>query len=214
MRIRDPGATIPGMPHVLPSLPYAYDALAPTIDELTMRMHHGKHHDAYVASLNGALAGTRWADRPVDDLLAGLDELPGPLRAVVREAGGAHANHSLLWESMTPSGGGDPNGRLDLAIADAFGSVGELRRRFNTAADGRPGCGWIWLVHDGTGLAITWTQNHESPLARRHTPLLGVDVWEHAYYLRHQNRRADYLEAFWHVVSWDRVSDRYAKVAA
>ncbi len=201
------------MPHSLPPLPYSYDALAPTIDELTMRLHHGKHHAGYVAKLNAALEGTGWADRPVEALLADLAALPEPLRAAVRDNGGGHANHTLYWETMAPDGGGDPAGPLRDAIEAAFGSVAGLREQLNAAGAGRFGCGWAWLVHDGDGLAVASTANQDSPLMNGGTPLLGIDVWEHAYYLKHQNRRADYLEGWWNVVRWERVAERYAEVA-
>ncbi len=201
------------MPHSLPPLPYSYDALAPTIDELTMRLHHGKHHATYVAKLNAALEGTGWADRPVEALLADLAALPEPLRAAVRDNGGGHANHTLYWETMAPDGGGDPAGPLRDAIEAAFGSVAELREQLNASGAGRFGCGWAWLVHDGDGLAVESTANQDSPLMNGGTPLLGIDVWEHAYYLKHQNRRADYLEGWWNVVHWERVAERYAEVA-
>jgi len=201
------------MPHSLPPLPYSYDALAPTIDELTMRLHHGKHHAGYVAKLNAALDGTSWADRPVEALLADLAALPEPLRVAVRDNGGGHANHTLYWETMAPDGGGDPAGPLRDAIEAAFGSVSELREQLNAAGAGRFGCGWAWLVHDGDGLAVASTANQDSPLMNGGTPLLGIDVWEHAYYLKHQNRRADYLEGWWNVVRWERVAERYAEVA-
>jgi superoxide dismutase, Fe-Mn family len=214
MRARHPRTTIGGMQYALPPLPYSYDALAPTIDELTMRVHHGKHHESHVASLNEALTYSGWAGWPLEELLANLAPLPVELRAVVRDSGGAHANHSLFWESMTPNGGGDPSGPLAAAIDAAFGSVSELRRLLGEAGTGRPGSGWAWLVHDGTGLAVTFTANQDSPLIQRHTPLLGIDLWEHAYYLKHQHRRADYLEAWWNVVDWERVAERYAKVGS
>ena len=186
------------MPYALPPLPYPYGALEPTIDELTMRIHHDKHHGGYVAGLNAALEGTAWADRPVEELLGDLDALPEDTRTLVRNNGGGHLNHSLFWESMAPVDHGLP--------ADPL----ELKRQVSAAGAARFGSGWSWLVHDGTGLAVTSTANQDSPLMRGHTPLLGVDVWEHAYYLRYQNRRADYLEAWWNVVDWQRVAARYA----
>jgi Fe-Mn family superoxide dismutase len=198
------------MPHELPPLPYPYDALAPTIDELTMRIHHDKHHGAYVANLNAALEGTEWADLPVEQVLADVAALPVQMRCAVRHDGGGHANHSLFWDIMAPDGGGRPAGALEDAIEEAFQSVSELKRQVSAAGLGRFGCGWAWLIHDGAGLAVTSTANQDSPLMDGHTPLLGVDVWEHAYYLKHQNRRADYLEAWWNVVDWERVAERYA----
>jgi Fe-Mn family superoxide dismutase len=198
------------MPHALPPLPYPYGALEPTIDELTMRLHHDKHHAGYVAGLNAALEGTAWADRPVEDVLGHLEALPEDKRAVVRNNGGGHLNHSLFWESMAPDYHGLPAGPLGEAIEVTFGSVRELERQVSAAGAGRLGSGWAWLVHDGAGLAVTTTANQDSPVMRGHAPLLGVDVWEHAYYLRYQHRRADYLEAWWNVVDWQRVAARYA----
>jgi Fe-Mn family superoxide dismutase len=197
------------MPHVLPTLPYPYGALEPTIDELTMRLHHDKHHGGYVAGLNTALEGTAWADRPVEDVLGDLEALPEDKRTLVRNNGGGHLNHSLFWESMTPDYHGLPAGPLGEAIEVTFGSLRELKLQVSAAAAGRFGSGWAWLVHDGAGLAVMSTVNQDSPLMRGDTPLLGVDVWEHAYYLRYQHRRADYLEAWWNVVDWQRVSQRY-----
>jgi Fe-Mn family superoxide dismutase len=197
------------VPHALPQLPYPYAALEPTIDELTMRIHHGKHHGTYVANLNAALSGTRWESLPVEQLLADLDRLPHELRATVGHNAGGHANHALFWEVMAPDGGGEPTGALDDAIQAAFRSVHELERQVTAAAAGRFGSGWAWLIHDGAGLAVTSTANQDSPLMTGLTPLLGIDVWEHAYYLKHQNRRAAYLEGWWNVVDWRRVAERY-----
>ena len=198
------------MPHALPPLPYPYDALEPTIDELTMRLHHDKHHEGYVAALNAALHGTPWAERPVEDVLCDLGSLPEDKRTLVRNNGGGHLNHSLFWASMAPDFRGLPAGPLGDAIDVTFGSVRELRRQVSDAGMGRFGSGWAWLVHDGAGLAVTSTANQDSPLMRGVTPLLGVDVWEHAYYLRYQHRRADYLAAWWNVVDWQQVAARYA----
>ena len=200
------------MPHALPPLPYPYDALAPTVDELTMRIHHGKHHGGHVAALNAALAGTAWADQPVEQLLGRLAGLPDDTRGRVRHHGGGHANHTLLWESMAPDGGGEPTGVLRAAIEAAFGSVPELKRRLSETGIAHVGSGWAWLIHDGADLGVTATRDQDSPLMHGHTPLLGVDVWEHAYYLKHQHRRADYLEGWWNVVDWARVAERYAAI--
>ena len=200
------------MAHMLPPLPYPYGALEPTIDELTMRIHHDRHHAAYVANLNAALEGTEWYDHPLERLLGQLDVLPDEVRTVVRNNGGGHANHTLFWETMTPDGGGRPSGALAEAIDSTFKSVRELKRQITYAGAARFGSGWAWLVHDGRGLAVTSTPNQDSPLMNAHTPLLGIDVWEHAYYLKHQNRRADYLEAWWNVLDWRRVAERYAEV--
>src|SRR3954467_5143228 len=171
------------MPLALPPLPYPYGALEPTIDELTMRIHHDQHHGGYVAGLNAALEGTTWADRPVDELLGDLDALPEDKRRLVRNNGGGHLNHGLFWESMAPVYHGLPAGPLAEAIEGTFGSVRELKRQVSAAGAARFGSGLAWLVHDGAGLAVTSTANQDSPLTRGHTPLLGVDVWEHAYYL-------------------------------
>jgi Fe-Mn family superoxide dismutase len=198
------------MPHALPALPYPYDALAPTIDELTMRIHHDKHHGTYVANLNAALDGTEWAAWPVERVLADLSRVPEDKRIAVRDNGGGHANHSLFWEVMAPDGGGEPSRPLGDAIEAAFESVPELKRQMSAAGLACFGSGWAWLIHDGAGLAVTSTANQGSPLTDGHTPLLGVDLWEHAYYLKYQNRRPDYLEAWWNVVNWDVVGDRFA----
>jgi Fe-Mn family superoxide dismutase len=202
------------VPHALPPLPYPYDALSPTIDELTMRMHHDHHHRGYVANLNSALDGTPLADRPLDQVLANLDLVPQDRRSAVRDNGGGHANHSLLWEVMHPFGGGRPTGALARAIEDEFGSVADLELAVVAAGLARCGSGWVWLVHDGRGLAVVSTPNQDSPLMNGQEPLLGVDIWEHAYYLKYQHRRDDYLEAWWNVVDWDRVGHRYAAAAA
>jgi superoxide dismutase, Fe-Mn family len=197
------------MPYELPPLPYDYSALEPTIDEQTMRIHHGKHHQAYVDNVNKALEGTEWDGRPIHQVLALLDEIPEDKRTAVRNNGGGHANHSLFWQIMKPGGGGDPSGELGQAVTDTFGSVDELRALVNDTGVKRFGSGWSWLVWDGTGLSVYSTPNQDSPLMQSDVPLLGIDVWEHAYYLSYQNRRPDYLGAWWNVVNWDEVSRRY-----
>ena len=197
------------MSYELPPLPYGYDALAPTIDEQTMRIHHGKHHQAYVDNLNKAIEGTEWDGRPIEQVLALLDELPEDKRTAVRNNGGGHANHSLFWQIMKPDGGGEPTGALASAISDTFGGVDELKTAVNDGGAKRFGSGWTWLAWDGTGLAVYSTPNQDGPLMQDHVPLLGIDVWEHAYYLAYQNRRPDYLAALWDVINWDEVGARY-----
>jgi superoxide dismutase, Fe-Mn family len=198
------------MPFELPALPYAYDALEPHIDARTMEIHHSKHHQTYVTNANNALEGTEWADRPVEDVLANLSTLPADKQGPVRNNAGGHANHSLFWEIMGPGGGGEPTGELAEAITSTFGSLDELKSKVNAAGTGRFGSGWAWLVVDGGALAVTSTPNQDSPLMEGKTPILGIDVWEHAYYLNYQNRRPDYLSAWWNVVNWDAVAARYA----
>jgi len=195
----------------VPPLPYDYGALEPHIDEQTMRIHHDKHHQAYVDNANKALDGTEWADRPVEAVLANLEILPDDIRTAVRNNAGGHANHSLFWTIMGPNGGGEPEGDLAAAIAGTFGSVDDLKAAVNDAGVKRFGSGWSWLVWDGTGLAVRSTPNQDSPLIDSDTPLLGIDVWEHAYYLKYQNRRPDYLAAWWNVVNWGEVARRYAE---
>jgi Fe-Mn family superoxide dismutase len=197
------------MPYELPPLPYDYDALQPTIDEQTMRIHHDKHHQAYVDNANKALEGTPWDGKPVEHVLTILDELPEEKRAAVRNNAGGHANHSLFWQIMKPNGGGDPSGTLADAIADTFGDVGQLKAAINDGGVKRFGSGWSWLIWDGTGLAVVSTPNQDSPIMNADVPLLGIDVWEHAYYLAYQNRRPDYLAAWWDVVNWEEVGRRY-----
>src|SRR6266567_9188310 len=174
------------MAYELPPLAYGYNALEPTIDEQTMRIHHDKHHQAYVDNLNKALEGTEWADKPLEQVLALLDVIPEDKRAAVRNNGGGHANHSLFWSIMKPGGGGEPSGALAAAIADAFGGPDQLKAQLNDAGVKRFGSGWTWLVWDGTGLAVVSTPNQDAPMMNGHTPLLGIDVWEHAYYLNYQ----------------------------
>jgi Fe-Mn family superoxide dismutase len=199
------------MAYELPPLPYPYDALEPHIDEQTMRIHHDKHHQAYIDKANAALEGTEWEDRPIEQLLGAiLDIVPEDKQKVVRNNGGGHVNHSLFWEIMSPDGGGEPSGDLGAAIEDSFDSFDELKKMVNDAGVGRFGSGWTWLIHDGTGLAVVSTPNQDSPLMNDDVPLLGIDVWEHAYYLKYQNRRPDYLEAWWNVVNWDAVTENYA----
>jgi Fe-Mn family superoxide dismutase len=198
------------MPFELPPLPYDFDALEPTIDAKTMEIHHDKHHQAYVTNLNAALEGTEWADRPIEQVLANLDLIPEDKRTAVRNNGGGHANHSLFWQLMTPKGGGDPSGELATAINDTFGDTDQLKAALNDGGVKRFGSGWTWLIWDGTGLAVKSTPNQDSPLMDDDVPLLGIDVWEHAYYLKYQNRRPDYLAAWWDVVNWDEVAKRFA----
>jgi Fe-Mn family superoxide dismutase len=197
------------MAYEVPPLPYDYAALEPHIDEQTMRVHHDKHHQAYVDNANKALEGTEWADRPVEQVLANLDLLPEDKQAAVRNNAGGHGNHTFFWEIMSPDGGGEPGGKLADAIADTFESLDELKKLVNDTGVKRFGSGWSWLVHDGTGLAVYSTANQDSPISNSDTPLLGIDVWEHAYYLKYQNRRPDYLEAWWNVVNWDAVQERF-----
>ena len=202
------------MPFELPELPYDHAALEPHIDARTMEIHHGKHHATYVTNLNAALEGTEWADRSLDSILADLDLLPEDKRMAVRNNGGGHANHSLFWQIMSPDGGGDPEGELGDAIADTFGSADELRAAVNDGGVKRFGSGWTWLVWDGTGLAVKSTPNQDAPVMDGDVALLGIDVWEHAYYLNYQNRRPDYLAAWWNVVNWEEVGRRYAEAAS
>ena len=202
------------MAYSVPDLAYPFDALEPHIDARTMEIHHDKHHGAYVTNLNAALEGTEWIDRPIDTVLANLEIIPEDKRTAVRNNGGGHANHTLFWEIMGPDGGGEPSGDLAAAIADTFGSFADLQSQVNDAGVKRFGSGWSWLVWDGTGLAVLSTPNQDSPVMEGKTPLLGVDVWEHAYYLNYQNRRPDYLAAWWNVVRWDAVAARFEKARA
>jgi len=195
----------------LPDLPYAYDALEPHIDAETMRIHHDLHHKAYVDNANAALDGTEWADRPVDQILADLEILPEDKQAAVRNNAGGHANHSLFWQIMSPDGGGLPGGAFAAAIDSAFGGFDALKAALIDGGVKRFGSGWSWLVWDGTGLAVYSTPNQDSPYLQSHVPLLGIDVWEHAYYLKYQNKRPAYLEAWWNVVNWPEVERRYAE---
>ena len=193
----------------LPPLPYDFGALEPHIDAKTMEIHHDKHHQAYVDNAYKALDGTEWADRPVEAVLANVELLPEDIRTAVRNNAGGHANHSLFWTIMGPDGGGEPEGQLAAAITDTFGGVDELKASVNDAGVKRFGSGWSWLVWDGTGLAVMSTPNQDSPIMDGKTPLLGIDVWEHAYYLTYQNRRPDYLAAWWNVVNWPEVARLY-----
>jgi Fe-Mn family superoxide dismutase len=195
----------------LPDLPYAYDALEPHIDAETMRIHHDLHHKAYVDNANAALDGTEWADRPVNQILADLEILPEDKQTAVRNNAGGHANHSLFWQIMSPDGGGLPGGALASAIDSAFGGFDALKAALIDGGVKRFGSGWSWLVWDGTGLAVYSTPNQDSPHLQSHVPLLGIDVWEHAYYLKYQNKRPAYLEAWWNVVNWPEVERRYAE---
>ena len=193
----------------VPDLSYAFDALEPHIDARTMEIHHDKHHAAYVTNLNAALEGTPYVEQSLDTILTSLDSIPEDKRMAVRNNGGGHANHTLFWEIMGPNGGGEPSGDLRDAIADAFGGVGDLKAAVNDAGVKRFGSGWTWLVADGGSLAVVSTPNQDSPLQDGKTPVLGIDVWEHAYYLNYQNRRPDYLAAWWDVVNWDEAGRRY-----
>ena len=198
------------MPYEVPPLPYDYNALEPHIDEQTMRLHHDKHHQAYVDKANAALEGTDFEGKPVEEVLASLSSLPSDQQTPFRNNGGGHANHSLFWESMSPGGGGEPGGELGDAIKSAFGSFDDFKEQFEANGVGQFGSGWTWLVLDGGSLALTKTPNQDSPILSGQTPLLGNDVWEHAYYLKYQNKRPDYLKAWWNVVNWDKVAERYS----
>ena len=202
------------MPFEVPPLPYDYGALEPHIDEQTMRLHHDKHHQAYVDNANAALEGTELADKPVENVLTNLDILPEDKQATVRNNAGGHINHSFFWEIMGPDGGGEPSGELANAIEDVWGSFDELKSLVNDTGVKRFGSGWTWLVHDGTGLAVYSTPNQDAPILNDDAPILGIDVWEHAYYLKYQNRRADYLNAWWNVVNWDAVQANYERALA
>jgi superoxide dismutase, Fe-Mn family len=196
--------------HELPALPYAFNALEPHIDAQTMEIHHDRHHGGYVNNLNKALEGH--ADlqaKSLNDLLANMNSVPENIRTAVRNNGGGHANHSLFWEVLSPNGGGKPTGALADAITSTFGSFDKFKEEFAKAASTRFGSGWAWLVVDGGKLAITSTPNQDSPIMEGKTPVLGLDVWEHAYYLKYQNKRPDYIGAFWNVVNWAEVSKRY-----
>jgi superoxide dismutase, Fe-Mn family len=193
----------------VPPLPYDYGALEPHIDEQTMRLHHDKHHQAYVDNVNKALEGTELADKPVEHVLTNLEVLPEDKQALVKNNAGGHINHSMFWEIMSPDGSGEPTGALADAINDLWGSVDAFRQLVNETGVKRFGSGWTWLVHDGTGLAVYSTANQDSPILNDDFPILGNDVWEHAYYLKYQNRRPEYLEAWWNVVNWDAVSARF-----
>ncbi len=196
------------MAYSVPPLTYDFGALEPHIDARTMEIHHDKHHAAYVTNLNAALEGTEWMDRPIESILASIEILPEDKRTAVRNNGGGHANHTLFWEIMGPSGGA-PSGDLAAAIDSTFGSFDDFKSQVNDAGVKRFGSGWSWLVWDGTGLAVYSTANQDSPVMESDVPLLGIDVWEHAYYLNYQNRRPDYLEAWWNVVNWDAVAAKY-----
>jgi superoxide dismutase, Fe-Mn family len=193
----------------LPALPYAFDALEPHIDAQTMEIHHDRHHATYVNNLNAALEGVEVSATSVEALIANLDALPENVRTAVRNNGGGHANHSLFWEILSPNGGGEPTGEVAQAIKDTFGDFDSFKKQFTDAATKRFGSGWAWLVVKDGKLAVTSTPNQDSPLMEGDTPILGLDVWEHAYYLKYQNKRPAYIEAFWNVVNWEEVNKRY-----
>jgi len=198
------------MSFTLPALPYAYDALEPSIDARTMEIHHGKHHQAYVNNLNAALEkAPELQGKSLDDLMRGINSVPESVRTAVRNNGGGHWNHSLFWQVMGPGAGGAPSGALGDAITSAFGDFEKFKEQFAAAAASRFGSGWAWLVNDDGKLAITSTPNQDNPLMEGKTALMGVDVWEHAYYLKYQNRRPDYVKAWWDVVNWKAVADRF-----
>jgi Fe-Mn family superoxide dismutase len=198
------------MPYTLPDLPYDFAALEPHIDARTMEIHHDKHHAAYIAKTNAALEGTEFAELPIEEVIINLDALPEDKRIAVRNNGGGHANHSLFWTVLSPEGGGEPTGDLAVAITTTFGSFDAFKEEFSAAAATRFGSGWAWLSVDKGELKVESTPNQDSPLMEGRTPILGLDVWEHAYYLNYQNKRPDYVSAFWNVVNWEEVGRRYA----
>jgi superoxide dismutase, Fe-Mn family len=198
------------MAYEVPPLPYPEDALEPHIDATTMQIHHDKHHQAYVDKANAALEGTDLADKPIEEVIENLDQVPEDKRTAVRNNGGGHLNHTLFWESMSPDGGGEPDGELKDAIDEAFGSFDDFKGKMKETGVNQFGSGWSWLVHDGSGLAVVGTPNQDNPLSDGQTPLLGVDVWEHAYYLKYQNKRPDYIDAWWNTVDWAKVGERFS----
>ena len=195
--------------HTLPNLPYDYNALEPYIDEQTMRIHHTKHHQAYIDKLNGAVKGTKFENMDVNELLKKLNDVPENIRMAVRNHGGGHANHTFFWQIMAPNAGGSPQGEVAEAIKKTFGSFEKFKEEFSNSGLNRFGSGWAWLVVDNEKLVVTSTPNQDSPISEGKIPILGVDVWEHAYYLKYQNKRADYLAAFWNVVNWRQAEDNY-----
>lgn len=198
------------MAHQLPALPYAFNALEPNIDATTMEIHHDKHHGGYVSKLNAALEGhADLESKSIEDLLGSIDSVPESIRTAVRNNGGGHANHSLFWEILSPNGGGQPTGAIADAINSTFGGFEKFKDEFSTAAAGRFGSGWAWLVVNNGKLEIMSTPNQDSPYMEGKTPVLGLDVWEHAYYLKYQNKRPDYISAFWNLVNWAEVNKRY-----
>ena len=199
------------MAFTLPALPYAYDALTPYIDEETMHLHHEKHHNAYITNANAALEKhPELADKTIEELLADLNSIPEDIRTAVRNNGGGHANHSLVWTVLAPNAGGEPTGAVKDGIEEAFGSFDAMKEKFSAAAAGRFGSGWAWLVVSDGKLEITSTPNQDSPISEGKTPILGLDVWEHAYYLNYKNVRPEYIKAFWNLVNWDEVNRRLA----
>ncbi len=200
------------MTYTLPDLPYAYDALEPYIDEETMHLHHDKHHNTYVTNLNAAIEKhPELGEKTVEELLADFSSVPEDIQTAVRNNGGGHANHTFFWEILGPNAGGEPTGAIKEAIEETFGSFEDFKEEFKTAATGRFGSGWAWLVVKDGKLAITSTANQDSPLMDGQTPVLGLDVWEHAYYLKYKNVRPDYINAFWSVINWDKVNEYFAK---
>ncbi len=200
------------MAHQLPPLPYDYTALEPNIDEQTMRIHHDKHHAAYVTNLNAALEkAPDLQDKSIEELLSDISSVPEDIRTAVRNNGGGHANHTLFWEIMGPNGGGEPTGAIGEAITSTFGSFSAFKEQFAKAATTRFGSGWAWLVSKNGTLSITSYPNQDSPIMEGQVPILGLDVWEHAYYLKYQNRRPDYITAWWNAINWDAVNERFSK---
>ena len=197
------------MAFTLPPLPYSYDALEPHIDEATMKLHHGKHHQAYVDKLNAAIAASEWESKSLDEIMVSLDKVPDKMKAAVRNNGGGHYNHSLFWQWMSPTGGGEPTGKLAEAINAKFGSFAKFKEEFEAAGMSRFGSGWVWLIQDGSELSITTTPYQDCPVSEGKKVLLGNDLWEHAYYLKYQNRRPEYLAAWWNVVNWNKVAELF-----
>ena len=197
------------MAFTLPPLPYSYDALEPHIDEATMKLHHGKHHQAYVDKLNAAIAASEWESKSLDEIMVSLDKVPDKIKAAVRNNGGGHYNHSLFWQWMSPTGGGEPTGKVAEAINSKFGSFAKFKEEFEAAGMSRFGSGWVWLIQDGGELSITTTPYQDCPVSEGKKVLLGNDLWEHAYYLKYQNRRPEYLAAWWNVVNWNKVAELF-----
>ncbi len=197
------------MAFTLPPLPYPYDALEPHIDEATMKLHHGKHHQAYVDKLNAAIAASEWESKSLDEIMVSLDKVPDKIKAAVRNNGGGHYNHSLFWQWMSPSGGGEPTGKVAEAINSKFGSFAKFKEEFEAAGMSRFGSGWVWLIQDGGELSIVTTPYQDCPVSEGKKVLLGNDLWEHAYYLKYQNRRPEYLAAWWNVVNWNKVTELF-----